>query len=369
VTCSIPRTVSTSAALLFALAGLLLAGGLPAPAAAQALLPACPILVTPRDAGFCQVAPLPPKYDSLYEDKRRDLALLSFDPDEAHYLLSRQPLFGPGDISLLSRRSDAASLETLPDPGSDKLTVYSEADAAPRSLQAAYDVPFFDGLALSNTSAISQSDQSGHEDRAASGGFGLAYQQYGLTFKVNPNAAANWSDLAGSGHRRLGIDNSVSAMVARDLTLTLSSGYATEGTVGDPYSMQSNERHRIAVAQHFSSGYKLGASLQRRNEYFYQEERDLNVVGLQVGVPLGETLNFTASHEFGVGEKRNLGADNALPFYGQQQSLDLQLHWTPAALASRAMTIMAGYTVTQDEFAGASDPLLTQARLNLAMRF
>jgi hypothetical protein len=353
------------AALLSLLAGVAV---IPFTAAAQTLLPACPVLVTPRDPGFCQVAPLPPKYDSLYEEKRRDLALLSFDPDEGHYLLSRRPLFAPGDISLLSRPGDPADTAAT-DTGSDKLTVYSTADAEPRSLQSAYDVPFFDGLALSNTSKISQTDISGHEDRAASSGFGLAYQEYGLTFKVNPNAAANWSDLAGSGHRRFGIDNSVSAMVARDLTLTLSSGYATEGTVGDPYSMRSNERHRVAVAQHFSSGYKLGASLQRRNEYFYQEERDLNVVGLQVGVPLGETLNFTASHEFGVGEQRNLGAGNAVPFYGQQQSLDLQLHWTPAALASRAMTIMAGYTVTQDEFAGGNDPLLSQARLNLAMRF
>jgi hypothetical protein len=341
----------------------------PFPAAAQALLPPCPLLVTPRDPGFCQVAPLPPKYDSLYAETRRDLALLSFDADEGHYLLSRQPLFAPGDISLLSRSGDPAGTVALADTGSDKLTVYSEADAAPRAMQSAYDVPFFDGLALSNTSRISQSGDPGHEDRNVSSGFGLAYQEYGLTFKVNPNAAANWSDLAGSGHRRLGIDNSVSAMVARDLTLTLSSGYASEGTIGDPYSMQSNERHRIAVAQHFSSGYKLGASLQRRSEYFYQEERDLNVVGLQVGVPLGDSLNFTASHEFGVGEQRNLGAGNAVPFYGQQQSLDLQLHWTPAALASRAMTIMAGYTVVQDEFAGRDDPLLTQARINLAMRF
>lgn len=341
----------------------------PFAAAAQALLPACPLLVTPRDPGFCQVAPLPPKYDSLYAETRRDLALLSFDADEGHYLLSRQPLFAPGDISLLSRSGDPAGTAAMADTGSDKLTVYSEADAAPRSMQSAYDVPFFDGLALSNNSKISQSGDPGREDRTASSGFGLAYQDYGLTFKVNPNAAANWGDLAGSGHRRLGIDNSVSAMVARDLTLTLSSGYASEGTIGDPYSMQSNERHRIAVAQHFSSGYKLGASLQRRNEYFYQEERDLNVVGLQVGVPLGDSLNFTGSHEFGVGERRNLGAGNAVPFYGRQQSLDLQLHWTPAALASRAMTIMAGYTVAQDEFAGRDDPMLTQARINLAMRF
>ncbi len=362
-------SIRSSAALLSALGGLLFTASLPGSVAAQAILPACPVIVTPHDAGFCQVAPLPPKYDSLYQEKRRDLALLSFDPDEGHYLLSRQPLFGPGDISLLSRQIDAAGPGAFGDTDSDKLTVYSEADAAPRAVQSAYDVPLFDGLALSNTSKISQSDDSGHEDRAASSGVDLAYQQYGLTFKVNPNAAANWSDLAGSGHRRFGIDNSISAMVARDLTLTLSSGYASEETVGDPHSMSSNERHRIAVAQHFSSGYRLGASLQRRNEYFYQQERDLNVVGLQVGVPLGETLNFTASHEFGVGEQRNLGANNAVPFYGQQQSMDLQLHWTPAALASRALTIMAGYTVTQDEFATGNDPLLTQARLNLAMRF
>lgn len=341
---------------------------LPTLATAQAMLPACPVIVTPRDAGFCQVMALPPKYDSLYVEQRRELALLSFDPDEGHYLLSRQPLFAPGDISLLSRRNDAGTVLAA-GASSDKLTVYSEAEAAPRSLQSAYDVPLFDGLALSNDSTISQTGDPGHENRAASSGFGLAYQEYGVTFKVNPNAAANWSDLAGSGHRRLGIDNSVSTTLARDLTLTLSSGYASEATIGDPYSVRSNERHRVAVAQHFPSGYKLGASLQRRNEYFYQEERDLNIAGLQIGVPLGEALNFTASHEFGVGERRNLGAGNAVPFYGQQQSLDLQLHWTPAALVSRAMTIMAGYTVTQDEFSGRDDPLLTQARINLAMRF
>ena len=361
----VPNTLLACAGLLYLLAGVAVD---PFMAAAQTSLPACPLIVTPLDPGFCQVVPLSPKYDSLLAQKRRDMALLSFSPDEGHYLLSRQPLFAPGDISLLSQRSDAGAA-TVTDTGGDKLTVYSEADAAPGSVKSAYDVPFLDGLALTSTSAISQSGGPGHESRSASSGFGLAYQEYGLTFKVNPNAAANWSDLAGSGQRRFGIDNSVSAMIAQNLTLTLSSGYGSEGTIGDPYSIHSNERHRVAVAQHFSSGYKLGASVQRRNEYFYQEERDLNVVGLQVGIPLGDALNFTASHEFGIGEKRSLGADNAVPFYGQQQSLDLQLHWTPAALASRAMTIMAGYTVTQDEFAGSQDPLLSQARLNLAMRF
>jgi len=341
----------------------------PSAVMAQTALPVCPIIVTPQDPGLCQVAILPPKYDSLQEEKRRDLALLSFDPDEGHYLLSRQPLFAPGDISLLSRRNEPAGDRTFADSASDKLTVYSEADARPGRLESAYDLPLFDGLALTSNSEIRQNGEHGQESRTASSGLGLAYQDHGLTFKVNPNAAANWSDLAGSSHRRLGIDNSVSAMIARDLTLTLSSAYVSEGNTGDRSSMHSNERHRIAVAQHFSSGYKLGASLQRRNDYLYQQERNLNIVGLQVGVPLGTALNLTASHEFGVGEQRTLSAENAVPFYGRQQSLDLQLHWSPAALASRAMTLMAGYTLTQDDFAGVEDPLLTQARVNLAMRF
>lgn len=364
------RHVRSSAALICAFAGVALFG---AAAEAQSALPACPLIVSPTDAGLCQVAVLPEKYDPLFESPLSSLALLAYHPDDGNYLLTRRPLFTAGDVSLLSRRSDPSPMAL---PGHDMMTgdgdrigIYSEQDAAPGALNKAYDVPLFDGLALSNTSAISQSGSTDNENRSASSKFGLAYEEYGLTFKVNPDAAANWSELAGSGSRRFGIDNSVSAMIARDLTLTLSSGYTTESTFGNPASASSNERHRIAVAQHFSSGYKLGASLQRRNEYRYQEERDLNILGLQIGVPLGETLNLTASHEFGLGEKRSLNTANAVPLYGKQQSLDLQLHWTPAILASRAMTLMAGYAVSQDDMAGTDDSYLTQARLNLAMRF
>jgi hypothetical protein len=351
--------------VLYALAGLLAALASPE-ISAQSRLPPCPMIITPADAGYCQVIPVLPDVENLPETLRSDLALLAYNPDESNYLLTRQPLFAPGDVSLLSRRFD-----TLPqiDTDSDKMTVYSERDAEPGALQKAYDVPFFDGLALSNDSAISQSGSSDNENRAARSKFGLAYEEYGLTFKVDPDAAANWSDLAGSSSRRFGIDNSVSAMIADDLTLTLSTGYTTESSPGNPLSASSNERHRVAVAQHFASGYRLGASAQRRNEYTYGTERDLNILGLQIGVPLGETLNLTASHEFGLGEKRDLNTRNAVPLYGRRQNLDLQLHWTPAALASRAMTLMAGYTVTQDDMAGTADPYLTQARLNLAMRF
>jgi hypothetical protein len=340
---------------------------------AQAVLPVCPLIVGPGDAGLCQVAPLPTETGILFDSPRSNAGLLVYTPDDdTLYLLTRQPLFAAGDVSLLSRRSETpdpafAAPATMGD--SEKIGVYSASEAAPGSLQKAYDVPFFDGLALSNTSAISQNGSADNEYRSASSKFGLAYEEYGLTFKVDPDAAANWSDLAGSGSRRFGIDNSVSAMIARDLTLTLSSGYSTQAATGNPMAASSSERHRIAIAQHFASGYKLGASAQRRNEYRYQEERDLNILGLQIGVPLGDSLNLTASHEFGLGEKRSLDTANAVPLYGRQQSLDLQLHWTPAALASRAMTLMAGYTVSQDDMAGTADPYLTQARLNLAMRF
>lgn len=363
--CRIPDRVLASAALLSALAGLLFA----AVAQAQSRLPVCPVIITPTDAGYCQVAPALPDIDAASESLQSDVALLAFDPDAGTYLLTRKPLFAPGDVSLLSRQSEMPDLGA-PDMGDGVgMRIYSETDAAPGSLQKAYDVPFFDGLALSNNSKVTQTGSDNQETRSASSKFGLAYEEYGLTFKVDPDAAANWSDLAGSASRRYGVDNSVSAMIARDLTLTLSSGYTSQSTPGNPTAASSNERHRIALAQHFSSGYKLGASVQRRNEFRYQEERDLNILGLQVGVPLGEQLNFTASHEFGLGEKRSLNTSGAVPLYGKQQSLDLQLQWTPAALASRAMTIMAGYVVSQDEFAGGTDPYLTQARLNLAMRF
>ncbi|MEK9969025.1 MAG: hypothetical protein VW600_07800 [Ferrovibrio sp.] len=359
----IPYPVQRIAALLVSVAGTTM---LPSLVAAQMMVPVCPVIVSPADPGLCQVAVLPPKYDSLFAEERQRILLLSYGDDETYHLLSRRPLFAPGDVSLLSRRDDTATLPAIPE---DKIAIYSAANAAPGSLNAAYDVPFVDGLALSNTSTINQTGTPGSESRSASSGLGLAYEEYGLTFKVNPNAAANWSELAGSSHHRYGIDNSVSTMIARDLTLTLSSGYTSEGNSGDPYSVSSNQRHRIAIAQHFSSGYKLGASLQRRNEYVYQQERDLNIVGLQVGVPLGDTLNFTASHEFGIGEQRSFVSADAVPLYGRRQSLDLQLQWTPAALASRAMTIMAGYTLTEDEFAGSEDPYVTQARVNLAMKF
>lgn len=294
---------------------------------------------------------------------------LSFDPDAGLRLLTRRPIFGPGDIARLA--SPQPFYNRDPD-GDLKLRVYSEELAAlqPGAISADYDMPFFDGLHLTNTSALSESATGDDTDMASfDSRFGLAYEEYGVRFKVNPTAALNWGELAGSATRRVGIDNQASTTLAQDLTLTLSSGYDAQFHPGNPNADNSTERHRIALARHFASGWRLGTSIQRRTEYSYQQEKDLNILGLMVGVPLDEDIVLTASHEFGLTEKRDFSTDRALPVAGSRQSLDLQLHWTPAALASRAMTLMAGYSLSQEATEGVADPYLTQARINLAMKF
>lgn len=294
---------------------------------------------------------------------------LSFDPDTGLRLLVRRPIFGPGDIARLA--SPQPFYNRDPD-GDLKLRVYSEELGAPLpgEITGDYDLPIFDGLQLTNASALNQdegSDDAGM--RSFDSRFGLAYEDYGVRFRVNPTAAINWGELAGSTSRRVGIDNQISTTLAQDLTLTLSSGYDAQFHPGNPSADNSTERHRIALARHFASGWRLGTSVQRRTEYGYQQEKDLNILGLMVGVPLGQDLALTASHEFGLTEKRDFSTDSALPIAGNRQSLDLQLHWTPAALASRAMTLMAGYSLSQEATDGVADPYLTQARINLAMKF
>lgn len=349
--------------------GMLVAGGLTDAAFAQDAPPICPVFVSAGDPAYCQANPgLMASAETLPE-----IVPLSYDPERGLRLVSRRPLFGPGEISLLGRDYGPAPANPY-GTREEKISVYRDEAAAlqPGSMNSSYDLPIFDGVALSNSSAVSQGPAAPGDDITAksfNSKFGLAYEEYGLTFRVNPDAAINWGSLAGSGNRRVGIDNQISAMLARDLTLTLSSGYDTTAYLGDPNADMDTERHSIAIAQHFQSGYKLGISAQRRNEIGVQQERDLNILGLMVGVPLGESLNLTANHEFGLTQKYDLQASNAVPLAGTQQMLDLQLHWTPALLASRAMTIMAGYMVSRQDESGVADPYLSQARLNLAMRF
>ncbi len=316
--------------------------GLAGPALAQDAFPECPLFVSPGDVALCGIG------------NNANLPLL-YDPTPALLLLSQRPLPDLQDIDLAM----PSRTETY------QLRVYTAA-AIPVT---GYDLPLLDGLTLTGADALSRSVDAESDTNTLKGKFGLAYEEYGIRFKVNPDAALIWSDLAGSGARRLGVDNQASATLGSNLTLTLSAGYDSLFDAADPGASVSNERHRVALAQHFASGYKLGVSAQRRNEYRSAEQRNINSFGLQIGVPLSRSLNFTASHEFALGQKRDLTARNALPIAGQQQSLDLQMHWTPLALERRAMTVMAGYAVSQEAWGGNADPALTQARLNLAMRF
>lgn len=336
-------------------------------AAAQSTLPDCPLFLSAAAPAFCSVEPTSPPGPP--ESFSPGFSPLSFDPDLGLHLPERRPIFGPGDIARLANPQPFYGR----DPDGDlKLRVYSEDLAAlqPGGINADYDLPVFDGLRLTNASALGQTDSE--DDTAAKSfdsRFGLAYEDYGIRFRMNPAAAINWGELAGSASRRVGIDNQISTTLAQDLTLTLSSGYDAQFHPGNPTADSSTERHRIALARHFASGWRLGSSVQRRIEYGYQQEKDLNILGLMVGVPLGQDLALTASQEFGLSEKRDFSTGSALPIAGNRQSLDLQLHWTPAALASRAMTLMAGYSLSQEATDGVADPYLTQARINLAMKF
>lgn len=330
---------------------------------AQTALPDCPLFLSAAAPAYCSIEPTSPA------GTQEAFSPLRFDPDAGLRLLERRPIFAPGDIA----RADNPQPFYDRDPDGDlKLRIYSEELAAlqPGSITADHDLPIFGGLHLSNVSSVSQ-DEHGEDPQARSidSRLGLAYEEDGIRFRVNPAAAVNWGELAGSASRRVGIDNQISTTLTQDLTLTLSSGFDAQFHPGNPAADSSSERHRIALARHFASGWRLGSSLQRRTEYGYQQEKDLNILGLMVGVPLGQDLTLTASHEFGLSEKRDFSTGSALPIAGNRQSLDLQLHWTPAALASRAMTLMAGYSLSQEATDGVADPFLTQARLNLAMKF
>lgn len=332
-------------------------------AVAQQALPDCPLFASAAAPAYCSIEPILPAA------LPQSILPLSFDPDAGLRLLARRPLFGPTDIAGIANPPPFYGRDAEDDL---KLRVYSEELAAlqPGAVSAAYDLPVFGGLQLTNASAVNQIESGADQDeKSVSSRFGLAYEDYGIRFRVNPNAAINWGELAGSASRRVGVDNQISTTLARDLTLTLSSGYDAQFHPGNPAADNSTERHRIALARHFTGGWRLGASAQRRNEYSYQQEKDLNILGLMIGLPLGEDLAFTANHEFGLSEKRDFSTGSALPLAGSRQSLDLQLHWTPAVLASRAMTLMAGYSVSQEATDGVADPYLTQARLNLAMKF
>ncbi|MEL3891353.1 hypothetical protein V6B08_13835 [Ferrovibrio sp. MS7] len=312
------------------------------PALAQDAFPDCPLFVSPDDAAICGIgrdSSLPPLYD----------------PTPALMLLGQRPLLDMQDIDL-----------TTPNHAQPYQVRTYSTTATPLT---GYDLPLLDGLTLTGTDALSRSIDAESETNTLKGKFGLAYEEYGVKFKVNPDAALIWSDLAGSGARRLGVDNQASALLSQNLTLTLSAGYDSLFDAADPAASISRDRHRVSLAQHFASGYKFGLSAQRQNEYRAAERRDINSFGLQIGVPLSDSLNFTASHEFALGQKRDLTTRNALPIAGQQQSLDMQMHWTPLALDRRAMTLMAAYSISQEAWGGYADPALAQARLNLAMRF
>src|SRR5690606_19440604 len=119
----------------------------------------------------------------------------------------------------------------------------------------------------------------------------------------------------------------------------------------------------------YGDGYRLGVSAHSRNEENTWENRNLVGPGLSFTIPLSDTFSLTGNSEFSV-VQRDLHDAAEAPLSSYQQSFGLQARWEPAAFASHALSVIAGYTLNYDSapaIGAASYAALT--RVALAMRF
>lgn len=369
------------AALLVALFGVI------APLSAQHLphVPArakvCPLFLTLDDPAYCSLGISPSglaatsRPAKFLADGSRLIALDQAILDSA----SPTPLLTSGPqqpftyhpLGLTVIRSEATAWDN-----SGPVSVFR----ASNSMTASYDlpalekIPLFSGLRVTTDSNMSKAaDEFSAETKtnSATSRIGLTYEDRGVTIAVNPDVAFNWGD-AIADETRFGLTNLISAQLAPDLTLTLISGYDSFSYSGDPLRNYNAMRNRIAVSYRYPGGTRIGAFARIRNEQAYDEDRTLIGPGLSVTAPLGTTLDLTTTTELNLTEREMRGdTDVSVSEDGHLHSFGLRLDWRPLALASRAVTIMAAYTVNYDSTLRDTDAESVQnlARLGLAMKF
>jgi hypothetical protein len=247
----------------------------------------------------------------------------------------------------------------------------------PGSLQTTYDMPVLNEVPLLNRFNITGSSKVSRTEDAAMDGastasarsrLGLAYEEYGVRWRIDPDVSASWGELA-AGQMQYGITNQIATDLARDLTLTLTSSYNAFSYPGEPLRDHSAARNRIALSYAYGDGYKLGLSAHSRNEQNHWENRNLIGPGLSFTVPLSGTFSLTGNSEFSL-VQRDLHDAATAPLSTYQQSFGLQTKWQPAALASHALSIVTGYTLNYDSAPPAGlASYTTLARVALAMRF
>lgn len=240
------------------------------------------------------------------------------------------------------------------------------------AMQATYDVPVLNRLNVSSSSKVSQGpDLLSAETRtnSAKSKFGLVYEDYGVTVKIDPDISASWGD-AVADQMQYGVTNQIVTSLASDLTLTLTSAYSAFSYPGEPLQNRSATRNRLALAYAYGDGYRLGLSAHSRNEQNHWEDRNLVGPGLSFTMPLSDRFSLTANSEFSIVQRDLQQVVAVTPPSTFQQSFGLQTKWEPSAFASHAMSIITGYTLSYD----SAPPVglasySTLARVALAMKF
>lgn len=345
----------------------------------------CPLFLTLDDPAYCSVGLTPTGLSSSSQSPK-------FLADGSRLVALDKAMFSTAsDAPLLAPRTrmpDNAEplgftvIQNQPETEWDSVL---QADVPRRpsvfrssnAMQASYGlptlerIPLFNGLTItSNTGMTQASDEFSAETprNSANSSIGLAYQARGITVNLNPDVSYNWGD-AVTDEAKLGITNQISAKLARDITLTLISGYESFSYTEDPLQNRDTIRNRLAVSYDYGGGYKLGMFARLRNESTYYEERRLIGPGVSVTVPLSDTLNLTTTNEFSITRLNPNEADSSLQ-YGQQHNFGLRFDWMPAMFASRALTLMAAYSIKYDTMhAEDVGPAQSLARLALAMKF
>jgi len=372
-------------AVLPAMVMICLGGIQPARAGALELsalqLGACPLFPGVGDPAWCRSAlqpadlppgpplPLPPLATFLPDD---DYALLDVDAFAAAL---------PAD-SLSTSMSLPVSLPPFgrPVPAGPGLglTVSHSPDSGDDLLRAAYDVPVADGFRVSSHSALHQAADAGNSldslTNDASSGLSVVYATDRITFVVEPDVAVNWSD-AVAGQTRLGVANRMATRLARDLSLSLSAGYDSFLYADDPLQNYRALQQRIAMTWGRDGGWQFGLSATSRSEWSLYEARRLISPGMAVTMPLTGDLSLTTRNDFGFTRRDPFDA-GAQAREDYRNSFGLEAAWSPALLASHAVRVMAGYTLSYDTSLAAGAGLAnnvdlyeTLARLAVAMRF
>lgn len=317
------------------------------------------------------------------------------DPAHCHLGLSQRGAAWAAGLSSSGASSDGATLLSLdeamlglagdepllPPPHSTRLGLTvagapASYGAKPGSMQASYDMPVLNEVPLLNRFNVTGSSKVSRTEDAAMEGvstasarskLGLAYEDYGVRLKIDPDISASWGEMA-AGQMQYGITNQIATDLSRDLTLTLTSSYNAFSYLGEPLQDHSAARNRIALSYAYGDGYKFGISGHSRNEQNHWENRNLVGPGLSFTVPLSKTFSLTGNSEFSI-VQRDLHDAAAAPLSSYQRSFGLQAKWEPAAFASHALSIITGYTLNYDSAPAIGLPnYTTLARVALAMR-